>query len=47
MSNDPVVCVDGEWYFWDEVGLDKFGPYPTEEIARQELKRYCEEYLGS
>lgn len=46
MYNDPIHEEDGKWYFWDETWADRYGPYDTEEIARETLKRYCIEYLG-
>jgi hypothetical protein len=39
---DPVHEEDGKWYFWDETWADRHGPYDTEEIARAELKKYCD-----
>ena len=30
------------WYFWDEVWLDSYGPYNTEQEAREALERYFE-----
>lgn len=30
------------WYYWWETWADFSGPYETEEIAKQELERYCE-----
>lgn len=41
-SSDPVHEEDGKWYFWEETWADRNGPYDTEEIAKSELKRYCE-----
>ena len=34
------------WYFWDEIWLDCYGPYDTEEEAKEELRKYCVEELG-
>ena len=39
---DPVHKDDNGWYFWDETWADKFGPYPTEELARETLAHYME-----
>lgn len=44
--DDPVFEENGEWWFWDEIWVDRLGPYPTEEKANKELKRYCEDVLG-
>lgn len=38
-AHDPVHEEAGQWYFWDEIGADRLGPYPTEIIARQHLER--------
>ena len=40
----PIPCDDwkGEgWYFWNEVWIDLYGPFETEEEARAELEKYC------
>lgn len=34
------------WYFWNETGADRYGPYETEEEAKKQLDRYCKEVLG-
>ena len=34
------------WYFWDETGADRHGPYESEEEAEKQLDRYCKEVLG-
>ena len=39
---DPVHKENGKWYYWIETWADKNGPFETEEIAKRELKRYCE-----
>jgi hypothetical protein len=47
MSGDPVVKgEDGFWYFWNEVWTDAYGPYFTEEEARQKLREYIRDVLG-
>ena len=28
------------WYFWDEIWHEYFGPFETEEKAREELDKY-------
>ena len=33
------------WYFFDEIWCSCYGPYPTEEEARQALENYCKECL--
>ena len=43
---NPIHEEDCKWYFWDEVWCDRYGPFHTEEIAKAELKRYCELVLG-
>lgn len=44
-ANDDDFELD-KWYFWNEVWADAYGPYETEEEAREELDRYCREVLG-
>lgn len=40
---DPVFQhEDGSWWFADEVWADEYGPYETEEQAREQLLAYCE-----
>lgn len=38
---DPVRFEDDAWYFYDEVWADRYGPYETEEEARNEFFNYC------
>lgn len=41
-KNDPVYKDrDNLWYFWDETWSGKFGPYSTEEVARERMEEYC------
>lgn len=44
--NDPVHKEKDGWYFWDETWADRIGPYTTEEEAREQLEKYCGEFLG-
>lgn len=37
---NPIHEEEGEWYFWDETGMDRFGPYDSETTARHELALY-------
>ena len=51
IPHDPVEYVNKDnresgWYFWNEVWADSYGPYNTEEEARENLNRYCAEELG-
>ncbi len=43
---DPIHERDGKWYFWDEVWAHAIGPFGTEKLARQNLKKYIIEMLG-
>jgi ADP-ribose pyrophosphatase YjhB (NUDIX family) len=45
-AHDPVHVFFGEYYFWDETWADRFGPFETEEEARENLKVYCETVLA-
>ncbi len=38
-NNDPVHS-ETIWFFWDETGAHRVGPFKTEKKARYELKRY-------
>ena len=47
IPHDPVEYANKDiresgWYFWDEVWLDSYGPYNTEQEAREALERYFE-----
>lgn len=40
--DDPVVQgEDGNYYFWDEMWAEAYGPYESEEEARKACKRYA------
>lgn len=45
MRCNQIHCVDGKWYFWDETGADRYGPFNTEELAEEALSTYCAVYL--
>jgi hypothetical protein len=34
------------WYFWDETGANRYGPYETEAKARAWMTYYVEMELG-
>lgn len=38
--SDSVYKKWGEWYFRDEIVIDRQGPFETELIAREELRKY-------
>lgn len=39
---DPVFQADdGQWYFWDEIWVDRIGPYRTEGEARRQCASYA------
>lgn len=44
IHQDPV---DQQWYFWNETGNDRCGPYPTALDASIGEIRYCLECLGN
>jgi hypothetical protein len=46
MSEDPIHQEPDGWYFWDEVWLNRYGPYPTRNKTVFEMAKYCGEYLG-
>ena len=39
-----VEEIDG-WYFWDEIGQEKYGPYKNKDQAKTMLNKYCKEVL--
>jgi hypothetical protein len=39
MSGLPIEP-DGKWWFWDEMWVNAYGPYETEEEAAQEALLY-------
>jgi hypothetical protein len=39
---DPVHSENGKWYFWDETGAYRHGPFSSEQEARSELKMYAD-----
>lgn len=43
---DPVHEDDGKWYFFDPAFYDRYGPYPTEAVARHAHARYNGQYVG-
>lgn len=44
-ANDHVVLEDGDWWFWDEIWLDRYGPFESKEQAREFEETYCREVL--
>jgi len=42
MINNPIHEFEGEWYFWDENWLNRFGPYETKEEAQKACRYYAE-----
>lgn len=45
-TSNPVHFHEGQWWFWDEVGLERMGPFSTEEQANEGMEEYCVEVLG-
>lgn len=39
VHRDPKDC---RWYFWDESGANRYGPYLSERLARLALRAYCD-----
>ena len=33
---------DNKWYFWNEIEVDRYGPYKSEKEARLHLAKYTE-----
>ena len=41
-QKDPVhMDADGQWYFYDESGAYRYGPYATPDLARSGLRDYA------
>lgn len=45
-SSDPVRCEDDQWWFYDELWVDRFGPFEFESVARSELAAYINHLDG-
>ena len=47
MSDDDrhIVKDHDGWWFWDEIGLHKYGPYRDKKEVKIMLQRYCKEVL--
>ena len=43
--NDPIFENEKGWWFLGENNAKEWGPYKTEEIARDRLEDYCN-YIG-
>lgn len=37
---DPIHFHENKWWFWDEGGADRHGPYETKEQAKKGLAKY-------
>jgi hypothetical protein len=47
-DNDKHIVEETDgWYFWDEAGLDKYGPYRDREEARFMMDEYCKKFLNT
>lgn len=40
-TTDPVHLYDDKWWFYDETWAHRYGPWLTEQEAREQLKEYC------
>lgn len=47
LAYDPIHQEGENWYFWDETQADRYGPFPTRQIAEEMLTRYSTEVLGA
>ena len=46
-KNEPVFQKeDGSWWFYDETWIDTYGPYKTEDEAKEKLRYYIKIQLG-
>lgn len=39
---NPVFGAGSTWYFWDETFSDALGPFESEQLAQEALKKYAE-----
>lgn len=39
-ADELVTLIPDKWYFYDELWVNVYGPFDTEEIARVELDSY-------
>ena len=46
LDDKHITLYNNGYYFWDEAGLNRYGPYKTKQEARDMLKKYAEEVLG-
>ena len=45
-DNDKHIVEETDgWYFWDEVDIEKYGPYKNKDQAKTMLNEYCKEVL--
>ena len=42
VADTHITLYDDGYYFWDEAGLDRYGPYKTKQETRDMLKKYAE-----
>lgn len=42
---NPVHFHEGRWWFWDEVGQNRIGPFDTREQAKKGIGKYYREVL--
>jgi len=42
ISPNPVFSKNNKWYFWDEVWVEKYGPFDTKEEAECACVKYAE-----
>ena len=40
-DTNPVRFEDNAWWFWDEIWIDRYGPFETEEEATDACTEYC------
>ena len=46
--HDKYIVEESDgWYFWDEVGQEKWGPYKDIEETRSMMDEYCKEFLDT
>lgn len=40
-NSNPVRFEDGQWWFYDEIWMDRCGPFETKKEATDACAEYC------
>lgn len=42
---EPIFEKEGEWWFYDNLWADIYGPYNSKKEAEKFLEKFCKEFL--